>query len=521
MTRNSRKPLVEKYLMRMHSFCLILLIAAVFLLSGSSVSQVWAAEELQAAPLNPAFVNHLQKMAIQTGLSSQPMTTSDGHGLGHIPSPVRIPAPAVSSMANAPTALPAKFDLRTSTPIGVTSVKDQAMCGSCWAFGTMSSLESHLKYKNNWTADYSEADLNEYHGFDYGVCMGGDYIMATAYMARWGGPVAEADAPYPYWFTETGGASQGAAEVTALEGATPGVSPRIHVQNVYFLPQSSKPLSAADIARLKTAIQTNGAVGIYVYWDNTYYNSTTHSFYASAGGASTNHAIAAVGWDDSYPKTNFKSPQPAGNGAFIVKNSWGTSWGESGYFYLSYYDMDVELAAQFYSSSPVTNYTHIYQYDPLGLVNNYGYSSGTKTMAWYSNIFMASANASKITGVSTYTLVPNATYTIYVYSNVTPGQPRSGSLAGTKTGTLPKPGYNTIPLTASAVTANAPFSVVMQINTPNYNYPIPIEYAESGYSTAASACPGQSFVSHDGTSWTDAGTSSPNYNVCLKAFAIK
>ena len=50
--------------------------------------------------------------------------------------------------------------------------------------------------------------------------------------------------------------------------------------------------------------------------------------------------MAIVGWDDNYSKTNFASA-PAGNGAFIIRNNWGTAFGEDGYFYVSYYDLNI------------------------------------------------------------------------------------------------------------------------------------------------------------------------------------
>ena len=67
-----------------------------------------------------------------------------------------------------------------------------------------------------------------------------------------------------------------------------------------------------------------------------YYSASTASYYYN-GSSGTNHDVLIVGWDDNYAAANFATAPP-GNGAFIVKNSWGASWGSSGYFYVSYYD---------------------------------------------------------------------------------------------------------------------------------------------------------------------------------------
>lgn len=61
---------------------------------------------------------------------------------------------------------------------------------------------------------------------------------------------------------------------------------------------------------------------------------------------------------------------------------------------------------------------------------------------------------------------------------------------------------------------------MIQLSTPGYNYPIPLEYPYSGYSSAATANAGESYVSHDGNSWSDITNSHPNTNVCLKAFTV-
>jgi C1A family cysteine protease len=56
-----------------------------------------------------------------------------------------------------------------------------------------------------------------------------------------------------------------------------------------------------------------------------------------SGDLDINHGVSIVGWDDSFSRENFPvSNQPDGDGAWIVRNSWGPGWGDGGYFYMSY-----------------------------------------------------------------------------------------------------------------------------------------------------------------------------------------
>jgi hypothetical protein len=224
-----------------------------------------------------------------------------------------------------------------------------------------------------------------------------------------------------------------------------------------------------------------------------------------------------VGWDDTYSRNNFNTVPP-GDGAFIIRNSWGAGWGESGYFYLSYYDSIVGTENfVFVSAESTGNYNRTYQYDPLGWTSSYGYGN---TIGWFSNIFTAGASEN-IAAVSFYTASANSPYELYVYTNVA-GGPKGGTLAGSKTGSIPYPGYHTIKLdSAVPVTQGQKFSVVVKLTTPGYNYPIPIEKPFSNYSSQATANAGESYVSKDGSSWTDISTRSgfANTNVCIKAFA--
>ncbi len=461
--------------------CLLLIGALAF---GSMASPIIAQEDLSLAPLNPAFLQYFEDLEF----GRVQKFTTEGYTLGLIPPPLEL-----SHMKGEPIlkpyelfGFPSSYDLRTLGK--VTPVKDQGPCGSCWAFATYGSLESYLLPGEPW--DFSENNLKNTHGFDLGHCDGGNEFMSTAYLARWSGPVNESDDPY-----------------NPLSNYSPSnLSEQKHIQQVLFLPDRAGPL---DNNNIKQAVMSYGAVYTSIYWDDPYWNEANDAYYYS-GTEPSNHAVAIVGWDDNFPRTKFNSPYPSANGAFIIKNSWGTGFGEGGYFYISYYDSKVGKSnAVFNNAEATTNYSTLYQYDPLGWVVSLGYGSNT---AWFANIFNASSDDA-LAAVSFYAASPNSTYEVYIYKNITTPP------AGIKTGTIPSPGYNTIALDSHIpLTLGDKFYVVVKLTTPGYNYPIPLEYPYTGYSSGARANAGESYVSSNGSSWTDITVSYPNTNVCLKAF---
>ena len=292
-----------------------------------------------------------------------------GHGLGLIPAPVDLAGsspetwsgtvPSGSSSGSSgmtlnpgqsgtsSTGIPLSYDLRT---LGKTApVRDQGQDGNCWAFASINSLESSLLPGER--DQFSENNLKNLHGFDVAPNSGGNDFMATAYFARWSGPVSESADPYG------DGNSQSPAFLAVQK----------HVQNVIFIPARTGPLSNDQI---KSTIIANGAVYSTIRWEDSAYNPRTASYYYSGSGE-PNHAIDIIGWDDSYSANNFATPAP-GNGAFIAQNSWGTGWGDQGFFYISYYDTRIGRDNTMFTAEPATNYQKIYQYDPYGWVANFG-----------------------------------------------------------------------------------------------------------------------------------------------------
>lgn len=485
---------------------------------------------ISTSPPSEDFKRYLE----ETASGKRAMVTADGHHLGYVPPPFRFPprsdlagVRAISGMRQDP--LPAAFDLRTSRRNGVTPVVSQGLCGACWTFATMAAIESNTRYTTRVVTDLSEADLNERHGFDNPVCTGGQQYMATAYIARGSGPLAESTSPYPSWYyrnEETGPIDPNSVGVSQIAVADarrdlrhsdrPFYPMDVHVLNK----EERRPLTADELWWVKDALIRNGAVAISFFWGAENYNQVTHAYYYS-GDIPSNHAVTIVGWDDNYPASNFTPDAPADAGAFIVKNSWGTDWGEAGYFYLSYDDASITLPVQFVGSVARRPYTHIYQYDPLGAVGPGGYGSET---AWFANVFSVSPKASAIWGAGFYTTGPSD-YSLQVYSDLEVRWvdnhpdiiPTLGTLVSERSGEITEAGYHTIHLDRAArVSPGKPFSVVIRLTTPGQTQIVGLEYAQPGYSSAASSVHGQSYMSPNGSDWQSLGELG---NVTLKAFA--
>jgi len=509
-----------------------LIIASILLSAGGFVSYA-SASEIVAAPLNPLFVEWQKKIGEAKTSSSAKGSTGDQAAEafhGYVPSPVNWShleneVYSVIKTTNRLGTNPASYDLRPEMP----AVRNQGGYGTCWTFSAMAAAESNLIHeKTILTKD--NADLSEwylaYYGFNdeseglpsftfdsakkyYDV--GGNDWMSAAILARGTGFLDESSAAYPDPQTEA-------------NAYKPDVQARKYkLKNALYLGNlgvKEVRLKDSRINTIKEAIRTYGAVSIGITQGDSdlYLNPTTAAYFINSEDSGTNHAVTIVGWDDDYATSNFNaSPRPTNKGAWIVRNSWGSSFGDSGYYYVSYEEGSLNDGVA-YDTVAAPDKEKIYQYDPLGLCSFMGYTSVKP--AYFANIFTATRNE-KINSVSFYTSRPDSQCTIEIYKDCG-NSPKGGTRVAVKSVTITAPGYNTVDLDSVVeISKYVKFSVVVSILQPDtLDYAIPVEYPITGYSEKATASAGQSFISSDGTTWEDL-TGISGYekaNVCLKAF---
>ena len=223
----------------------------------------------------------------------------------------------------------------------------------------------------------------------------------------------------------------------------------IHIQDLMLL-KATKDLK--DTTPYKKAIMNYGGIniGYYACEDKPYYNSNTSAQYQN-NTTEANHEVVLVGWNDNFPKEKFLITPP-GDGAWIIKNSWDTDWGENGYAYISYYDPSIlkDPYQLVFIIENTENYTTNYQTDLSG---NLTINESNKDVS-YSNSYKSNGNE-LISGVGTYFKNEGENYSLDVYVN--------GELKHTQSGNAPYYGFHTVKLTKEIpVKKGDTFKVVMK-----------------------------------------------------------
>ena len=387
--------------------------------------------------------------------------------------------------------LPAKYDLRDR--YRVPTVRDQGKLGTCWAFGAVSALESSLLPEDSYVFSADHMSLS--NSFATGQNDGGEYTMSMAYLAAWQGPVYEVDDPY--------GDGESNNKLTAVK----------HVQEMRII-------ASKDIAAIKEAVFKYGGVQTSLYSSlknasssSKYYNKETHS-YCYIGTNKPNHDVVIVGWDDNYPKENFNTSLE-GDGAFICQNSWGTSFGENGVFYVSYYDSNIGTHNLAYTRvEDKDNYDNIYQSDLCGWVGKLGYE---KESMYGANVFTAKSNE-EVVAAGFYATAPDTEYKVYVVSDFT-GVNSFRNRQLVAEGVLEDAGYYTVDFEKGvSVKEGKKYAVVVYVKTPGSTHPMAIEYNTGDKKLAnVDLEDGEGYISYSGNTFINV-KDKQDCNLCIKAF---
>lgn len=342
--------------------------------------------------------------------------------------------------ADTSVSFPAKYDPR---PLGVSAIRNQFL-GSCWAYSAIAAVESNLIKKG--LAD-SSVDLSEFQLIYFmnhknidplgiytndtsdtgktNVQMFGEGGMPTAavsFLSKWTGPVLESQAPVKD--LDTIPSDQYDAYYNELNQVVLGQELCAGSSNWHFKGARFCDYDIDHIDNVKELISTYGGVSMS-YYDatgyeyRTFFNKGDDIAYYFPYKAAANHAVELIGWDDDYPASNFKKI-PAGNGAWLMKNSWGTNLTDnngvngSGYFWISYYDKSIcDIIAVEYDNKDT--YANLYAYDGGNMVN-LNANKGTTFLNIYEAKAYGTGSVEKIDGVMTY-LAANMPFSVTVYSN--------------------------------------------------------------------------------------------------------
>ncbi len=446
-------------------------------------------------------------------------------------------------------ALPSRYDART---LGYLSpIRNQDPYGTCWTFsmsgtaeanilkkyGTPTELnisELQISYLTNNGAKKSDGTYNDplnLFGGDrnklvgtHRIIDGGNVLFCVNTVASWMG-IAQEDDTISYTTANAENImSNGLDYAYAFE------------KDTYHL-TDARITTIANMSGVKSLVMQYGAASLdypcgnygshqvtaegEYYGHHTYYQPVIDS---SCGG----HAVCIVGWDDNYPKENFnysvsnQRSTPVNNGAWLIRNSWGTSSNDDGYFWMSYentFQSHGDVIAWDYEFSD--NYDRCYQYDGSSSINQAECASqGTPLMM--ANVFTAT-NAEQLCAVS-FQLFQSAgvEYEISVYTGVEGADPLSGKLEAQKSGLTSYAGYYTVKLDAPvALSANQKFAVVIKFVSQSGQLAVSVDGSETDSANwlafYAHASAGQSYMkAGNAASWTD--ISANGKNARIKAF---
>ncbi len=403
--------------MRVDKICYNLLFFIVLLCPFLCINFVNAEEELKICTKSEAFkewekLSDLQK---QTAIMP-PYCEKENDGISNVVLKFKDNFNVIYDAKS----LPSRFDIRDKSYR--TGIRDQKSTGACWAFSVTTGLEifadiklgkddvyspRHIEYAS--TRKFKDEFMNEF-GYNRNVGDGGNFYMSSSYLANGVGPIPESEMPFED--------NEEPINISEIKNKTQLLDVNNIVLNYGI---EGDACTTREISDIKNYIYNNGSVMTTVYMNEypMYFNSNTSAAYYN-GKEQINHAVLIVGWDDNYSKNNFSaSNRPSKDGAWIVQNSYGTDFGDDGYFYVSYQDVRVCDFIMVIDGVDEEIEDNKYIYDTLGYLSQMGYEVNEEAYneAYIMNVFNKSVSGSELLKEVTFGTTGTGRYEIYYYPN--------------------------------------------------------------------------------------------------------
>lgn len=513
-----------QYTKKWIGFCL-----ALIMLAGVSFSTELTAGAQENAPglsvadevLDSAYTLVVEDDASESGLLRAGFENKYGQQLD--------PAKDAPVKTDGAQTLPAQFDLREQNR--VSAVRDQGTEGQCWAFACDAALESNILSNSELQTDLTDVlgesaltfapahtswfAFTEPADMQSGTC--GDYIYA---------PQKGSDGGFSYWFASAiaGGSGLQLEVNTPYENWQYGFSEAERDVSYYHLDTFNllERISGEERNIVKGWVYEDGAVNVSYYSESSLYYNTgdpqAQTAYYQNTRDDINHSVAIVGWDDGFSKENFNPDcMPPGDGAWLIKNSWGEGMFDQGYFWLSYYDPSLQDFSQFQAET-ADSWDYNYQYDGVG-------GNSLLAVEEAANIFTAPRDQ-LLNQVGFWTAENEVDYQLSIYLlNDGYQTPREGQRLLLQSGNIDLPGYHTVDLKQPlAVSQGQRFSVVLSLkNAAGENALMTMEGEFGDNRYVFSSREGESFIYVQSTTgipyWQDLYALSGYGNVCIKAMA--
>lgn len=387
-----------------------------------------------------------------------------------------------------------------------TAPKNQYQTGLCWDFASISNVEANARKKGLGTLDLSEAHLaysivagtysneNDKKGkYNTTVEDGGKVVFAPSYYFGGYGQLPENELSFTSAMTNDTTDLKKITSSTYQKGRSIITLDNFYLDNM----SSSGACTSSGITTIKTNIMKYGAVVGHMYMDQSLFKDSNENYYLSktTDGEYSNHAITIVGWDDTISKNKFNNATR--DGAFIIKNSWGTDWSNDGFFYISYDDEQICNMTANYEVSGSNNYEYTYKSSELVGVPLFALSNTTYTASKFTK--QEANNKETIKRIS-FSVGEDMTYNVYLSKDNTLNDKTKWILLNSGSSTLY--GIKSIDLENVEVEDN--FTIIVEYIVPTNNtssiFTTCDYYDDNNYVEYTS---GKNYISSDGTSWGD------------------